>query len=57
MELRLDPRSEFGFAREWPRIDTKVGMHIGYALQWLAFALIAFATYLYVSTRRRTEPR
>ena len=48
----LDADRDFGFTRDWPRIDTKVGMHLAYALQWLAFALIAFFTYLYVSIRR-----
>ena len=52
LELRLDPDNEAGFVRDWPRVDTKVGMHVGYALQWLAFGLIVLATYVYVSTRR-----
>lgn len=36
-----------GLRRDWPPYDSKVGMHIGYCLQWAAFGLIALGAYLY----------
>jgi surfeit locus 1 family protein len=40
------PADEHGFVRNWPREAPKQMMHIGYALQWFAFALIAIIIYL-----------
>ncbi|MCB1758228.1 MAG: SURF1 family protein [Gammaproteobacteria bacterium] len=34
-----------GFVREWPRPATEDGMHIGYAIQWFAFAAIVLAIW------------
>jgi surfeit locus 1 family protein len=39
--------------REWPKEPPKEGMHLGYALQWFAFALIAAVIYLSLSLERR----
>lgn len=50
--LLLDADSPAGFDRQWPVYDAKVGMHIGYAIQWGAFALIAFGTWLGLSIKR-----
>lgn len=44
-----DPEDANGFARYWPREFPKEGMHIGYAVQWFAFALIAFALFIRLS--------
>ncbi len=35
-----------------PEFDAKSGMHIGYAIQWFAFAVAAAGTYIAVSMRR-----
>ena len=43
---------ESGLVREWPIFDTKVDMHIGYAIQWFAFAFIALVFFLIFSFRR-----
>ncbi len=32
-----------GLVRRWPPPSTDVSMHIGYAIQWFLFALVAFA--------------
>jgi surfeit locus 1 family protein len=53
--ILLDPDAEGGFVRRWPKELPKEGMHIGYAVQWLAFAVIALAIYLRLSLHRR-EP-
>ena len=47
------PGDAHGFARSWPREMPKEGMHIGYAIQWFAFALIAFLLWLRLSLTPR----
>lgn len=47
-----DPADAYGFVREWPRELPKEGMHIGYALQWFAFALIGLVVFLRLSVTR-----
>lgn len=44
-----------GLLRDWPVYDTKVGMHIGYAIQWFAFAAIDTVFFLLFSVRRRKQ--
>ncbi len=53
--IRLEPGSPGGYKHATTAYDAKVGMHIGYAIQWAAFAVIAFATWLGLSIKRR-EP-
>ncbi len=53
--VRLDPDAAGGFRRQVPHFDAKIGMHIGYALQWAAFALIAVAAWVGLSMRRGSE--
>lgn len=45
----------YGFVRSWQPEIPNVGMHIGYAIQWFAFALIVFFIWLRLSLNRRTE--
>ncbi len=47
-----DPADPDGFVRSWPREMPKEGMHIGYAIQWFAFALIALVLWLRLSLTR-----
>jgi surfeit locus 1 family protein len=49
MLLLLDRDAPHGYIRDWPREEPKVGMHIGYAIQWFAFALIVIVIYLRLS--------
>jgi surfeit locus 1 family protein len=51
----LDPEDEGGFARSWPREFPREGMHIGYALQWFAFAVFTLVIYLRFSIERRKK--
>lgn len=41
-----------GFVRNWPQAKPNDGMHIGYAIQWFAFAVIALVIWLFLSLRR-----
>jgi surfeit locus 1 family protein len=50
-----DPGGGDGFVRSWPEDPPTPAMHIGYALQWFAFAVIAFLTYLGLSFRRQHD--
>ena len=38
--------------REWPAYRAKVAMHIGYALQWFAFALIVTLIFIGIGRKR-----
>jgi surfeit locus 1 family protein len=52
--ILLDPSDdEGGFVRDWPREMPKEGMHLGYAVQWFAFALIALAIWVRLSLQTR----
>lgn len=50
-----DPGDPDGFLRSWPREAPEEGMHVGYAIQWFAFALIALVLWLRLSLVRRPE--
>lgn len=52
-----DPADAHGFVRDWPRELPKEGMHIGYALQWFAFALIGLAVFVRLSLTRAGTAR
>lgn len=45
-----------GLRRDWPVYENKAGMHIGYSIQWGAFALIALGAYLYLNTHKKENP-
>jgi surfeit locus 1 family protein len=42
-----------GLRRDWPDHENKAGMHIGYSIQWAAFALMVLASWLYLNTRKK----
>jgi len=44
--LLQSPDDETGFIRQWPVQQYNGAMHIGYAIQWFAFAVIALGTWL-----------
>lgn len=51
--IQLDADSPAGgFVREWPRLDDRRERHVGYALQWWAFAAATVAIWLFVNLRR-----
>lgn len=45
-----------GLIRDWPRPDTGVDMHLGYAFQWFSLCLALLAIYVIVNTRRSPAP-
>ncbi len=51
--LLLSEQTGPGYQRQWPGIEDKSAMHIGYAIQWAAFALIALGTWIGLSFKRR----
>jgi len=52
-----DPDTVGGFLRLWPQESPKEGMHIGYAIQWFAFALITLVLWLRLSLVRGSDGR
>jgi surfeit locus 1 family protein len=51
----LDPREPDGFMRNWQVPGTTYVRHLGYAIQWFAFAATAIAIWLAQSLRRKGE--
>jgi len=49
------PADADGFVRDWPQPQFSDTMHIGYAIQWFAFALIALVIWLRLSLPRSDE--
>lgn len=46
-----------GFKRRWPQPKANDAMHIGYAVQWFAFALIVSLIWLRLSIHKTTATR
>ncbi|MET0071726.1 MAG: SURF1 family protein [Candidatus Thiodiazotropha sp.] len=46
------PRDGHGFVRQWPHPRVSDMMHIGYAVQWFAFALITLLVWLRLSLQK-----
>ncbi|MCW8905738.1 MAG: SURF1 family protein [Sedimenticola sp.] len=51
--LLLSPDSAHGFVRAWEQARPGPGMHLGYAVQWFAFAFVSLMFWLRLSLRRR----
>ena len=47
------PPEGSGLHQKSPEFSAKTGMHIGYAIQWFAFAAVAAGTYVAVNLKRR----
>ncbi len=54
--ILLDPAEPDGFVREWSVRGTAPDRHLGYAVQWLAFAAVAGALWFSVSLRKPGAP-
>jgi len=54
--LLLQSGENEGFVRAWNRPAPNDTMHIGYAIQWFAFALIVLAIWLKLSVVRSQRP-
>jgi len=53
--ILLNKEDDSGYIREWPKYDSKMSMHIGYAVQWFVFAAIVLITYLGLNIKKRTD--
>lgn len=53
--ILLDPRDSDGFVRNWRVAGTTAERHLGYAIQWFAFAATAVAIWFALGLRRRWE--
>ena len=51
--LLLDPRSPFGYLRDWQPGGMSPAQHLSYAFQWWAFAALALVLYGALNRRRR----
>ncbi len=52
MLLQTSPADD-GLLREWPRPDTGVARHLGYAVQWFAMSAAIVALYAYYGVWKR----
>jgi len=53
--ILLDPREPDGFVRNWNLAGMTAERHLGYAIQWFAFAATAVAIWFALGLRRRRE--
>jgi cytochrome oxidase assembly protein ShyY1 len=53
--ILLDPREADGYVRNWRVPGTTSVRHLGYAIQWFAFAATAVAIWFALSLRRSGE--
>ena len=53
--ILLDPQEPDGFLRNWRVAGTTAERHLGYAIQWFAFAATAVAIWFALGLRRRWE--
>ncbi|MBS4097502.1 MAG: SURF1 family protein [Sulfuricella sp.] len=50
--VRLDPAMAGCYVCDWPRPDERVGMHLGYAMQWFGMAIVLAGFYFYACLER-----
>ena len=46
VEFQLTSSLDEVLQRDWPEFEAKIGMHIGYAIHWAAFALVTLGLFL-----------
>jgi surfeit locus 1 family protein len=54
-EILQAPQDADGFVRQWPQPQFSDSMHIGYAIQWFAFALITLLVWFRLSLQKHTD--
>jgi surfeit locus 1 family protein len=52
----LSAQAEHGYQRQWPHPRVSDMMHIGYAIQWFAFAIISLLVWLRLSLVKTDTP-
>ena len=50
--IRLEPVSQYGYARMWDRPDSGENVHLAYALQWFLLAITLFLIYIIVNLEK-----
>ncbi len=55
-QVLLDPGVPDGYVRDWIVTGTTPDRHLGYAVQWFAFAALAGAIWFVLSLRKSGEP-
>ncbi len=55
--ILLDPAEPDGYVREWVVPGTPAARHVGYAVQWFAFAALAVAIWFVLGLRRTSDSR
>lgn len=53
--IQLDQDSPGGFVREWPRPDTRIQTHLGYAFQWYGMAAMLAMFYIFTNLKKIPE--
>ncbi|MBT4836671.1 MAG: SURF1 family protein [Methylococcales bacterium] len=53
--IMQSPDDDFGFKRKEIKFNNNKGMHLGYAIQWFAFAFFSIIIYTYLSYRREKD--
>jgi surfeit locus 1 family protein len=51
--ILLNPKSPYGFIRNWQPVNMKASMHIGYAVQWFAMAMALLVIYIGINIKRK----
>ena len=54
-QVLLDPAVPDGYVRDWVVPGTTPDRHLGYAVQWFAFAALAVAIWFVLSFRKSGE--
>ena len=54
-QLQLDPAEPDGFVRRWELVNMPPERHVGYAVQWFAFALVLTVIYGWLGFARKRK--
>jgi surfeit locus 1 family protein len=52
VEFQLTTQIDTLLQRDWPEFEAKIGMHIGYAIHWAAFALATLGLFLKFNVKK-----
>lgn len=52
--MLLDPASPSGYVRDWPRPDSRIDVHKGYAIQWFLMSFALVVIYLVTNIKKIT---
>lgn len=53
IEFQLTTDIDKVLQRDWPQYEAKIGMHIGYAIHWGAFALVTLGLFLKFNIKKQ----